>query len=174
MFSNPIFPIIAGMFAKRGEKAGHTSVSHLLHFATATIKHEISGMVMKISLALVAVGVLIFALIMIGRNVHEVLYLYDNGPLLSGLFFGLVSLACAAGLFVLFRDKNPLPQMESLSQEDTATHMAEKILNNFLEGLNKGLNEAPVKTEKVVIVEDDESALRDIKINDYRYSEVVH
>ncbi len=64
--------------------------------------------------------------------------------------------------------------MDSLSSEDPVNNMAEKILNNFLEGLNKGLNEAPVKTEKITIVEDDDSELRDIKINDYRYSEVVH
>ena len=161
------------MFAKRGERAGHNSVSHLLHFATDTIKQEISGLVLKISQALVATGVLIYSLIMIGRLVFESLQGYDHGPLLSGLFFGVVAVACFGGLFVLFKDRNPLPQTDSLSQDDPANHLAEKILNNFLEGLNKGLNEAPA-SEKVVIIEDDDSELRDIKIDDYRYSEIVH
>jgi len=173
MFSSSIIPILTENFAKKGEKAGHTSVSHLLHFATAIIKQEISGLVLKISLALVATGVLIFSLIMIGRVASDSLQGYDNGPLLSGIFFGVVSAACLGGLLVLFKDRNPLPQTDSLSQEDPANHLAEKILNNFLEGLNKGLNEAP-KAEKVVIIEDEDSDLRDIKISDYRYSEVVH
>ena len=149
-------------------------MSHLLNFATATIKHEISGLVLKISLALVATGVLIFSLIMVGRDVHESVQGLENGPLLSGIFFGGVSLLCFGGLLLLFKDKNPLPQADLLTHEDGMGQMAERILSNFLEGLNKGLNEAPVRTEKVVIVEDDETDLRDIKIDDYRYSEIVH
>ena len=110
---------------------------------------------------------------MVGRVVYESLQGYDNGPLLSGVFFAGVALACFGGLLALFKDKNPLPQTDSLSQDDPVNHLAEKILTNFLEGLSKGLNETPA-TPKVVIIEDDDSELRDIEIDDYRYSEIVH
>jgi len=170
-----ILPILTGLFARKGEKAGHSSVSHLLHFATATIKHELSAMILKISLALVATGVLIFSLIMIGRHINDAFQVYDNGPLLAGIFFGVVSAACFATLFLLFRDKSNLPEVsETASAGSGQIHeMAEKALHSFLAGLNSGLS-APSKTEKIEIIEDGESELRDTHIEDYSYSEIVH
>ena len=176
-FASSVLPLLSAVFAKKGEKAGHTSVSHLLHFATATIKHELSTLVLKISLALVATGVLIFSIIMIGRHVNDAFQVYyANGPLLAGLFFGFISVLCFAGLFLLFRDKGPPPETaDALSAEGSVHHMAHNVLHSFLSGLNEGLSEGhEIKKEKIVMVEDDESDLRDLNVEDYRNSEILH
>lgn len=175
-FAKSIFPLFTGLFAaKKVDKTGQGSVAHLLHFATATVKHELSKMVLKIALAIVASGVLIFSLIMVGRHINDALQVFDNGPLLSGLFFGFVSVVCFASLYLLFHDKNPPPITDSLSQgTHQVTETAEKILFSFLEGLNKGLSEQHQARQKVEVLEDEDSDLRDINIDDYRYSEIVH
>ena len=120
-FASSVLPLLSAVFAKKGEKAGHTSVSHLLHFATATIKHELSTLVLKISLALVATGVLIFSIIMIGRHVNDAFQVYyANGPLLAGLFFGFISVLCFAGLFLLYQPLKSLSKVNSTIQTTIA------------------------------------------------------
>lgn len=176
-FVKTVFPLIGGLFAGSQSKAGETSVSHLLHFATATVEHELSKLILKIALALVATGVLIFSLIMLGRLVNDSLQYYERGPIYSGVFFGAVSVVCFVGLFKLFKAKNPPPQaLDSLASESPLHHMAEKIFLNFFEGLNTGLNQVkqtgPV--EKVVVIEDDDLDLREINMDDYKHSDFKH
>lgn len=144
LFSKYILPIVSHFMAARGQNSHLSTQASMMHAVTDTVKKEISRLFLKIVFGLVATGVLIYSLIVLGQHAQYYMMLYDNGPLLSVLFFILVSALCAFILFKLFHKKEAEEDpFSSIFSSDETKFRLGKIYANFMAGLAEGLQEAP-------------------------------
>ncbi len=147
-FNKYIVPILTHFFKTRRQNSNMNSQASLLNIATETVKREISKIILKIVFGLVATGVLIYSLIVLGQHLQFYLLVYENGPLLSVLFFSILAVVCALILFKLFHKKETEedPFSKIFSSEEAKFRIG-KIYENFISGLADGIRESNA-TEK--------------------------
>lgn len=133
----PFLPLIMEFLTGRKDHGGLTAQVQLLSLVSSEVKKQLSSLILKIAAGLVATGVLIYSLIVLGQYFHAYLLTFENGPVFSSIFFAIVSVACIAGLFQLFRPEKPLPAVQDL-QDSVHNFSFEKIYANFLQGLTEG------------------------------------
>lgn len=146
--SKYLLPIVANFLSARSQNSKVSNQSTMLNAVSETVKKEISKMILKIVFGLVATGVLIYSLIVLGQHLQFYLLLYENGTVLSILFFSIVSILCVIMLFRLFNKKevNDDP-FSRLFSGDEAKFRLGKIYEQFMTGLAEGIKEGPPKDE---------------------------
>ena len=141
-FTKFILPIIMQFFSSRNSDTGMSSQALFLKAVTVTVKKEISGLILKIAFGLVATGVLIYSLVMLGQYVHTFLLLYNDGVLFSVLFFSLISIICVFAVVKLFYQKETAKDpFEAFSLTGNSGFSLEKIYSNFMTGLHTSLEQ---------------------------------
>ena len=165
-FSKLFMPILMQYFTSRTNDSGLTTQAKFLNAVTDTVKKEISELILKIVFGLVATGVLIYSLVILGQHFHAYLLLYNNGPLLAVLFFTLLAAACVFVVFKLFYQKQTSKDpFEFLLSKDQKQFSVEKIYNNFMSGLTDGLREHQVE---------EKTSHKNIEAADFKYSDTTH
>lgn len=143
-----LLPIVANFLSARSQNSKVSNQSTMLNAISETVKKEISKMILKIVFGLVATGVLIYSLIVLGQHLQFYLLLFDNGTVLSVLFFSIVSILCVIMLFRLFNKKEVKDDPFSrLFSGDEAKFRLGKIYEQFMTGLAEGIKEGPLKDE---------------------------
>ena len=158
-FNKYLLPIVSHFYKTRRQNSSMSSQASLINIVTDTVKREISRIILKIVFGLVATGVLIYSLIVLGQHLQFYLLVYENGPFLSVLFFSLLAIGCAFILFKLFHKKetegDPLSKLFS---SDEAKFRIGKIYENFISGLADGIRESNAaekrEQEKIASFED--------------------
>lgn len=140
-FSKVITSFFVKYFVNRSKDSLLNSQAAFLDMALAAIKKEITDLIFKIAMASVAVGVLIYSLIVLGQHFHAYMLIYEKGTLYSVLFYSLLSIACAFIVYRLFYDqKNPYNIFESFFLQKKEKNINfEKIYSLFLDGLSEGM-----------------------------------
>lgn len=165
-FGKLIMPIILRYLTNRANDSGFTAQAKFLNAVTDTVKKEISELILKIVLGLVATSVLIYSLVILGQHFHAYLLLYNNGPLLAVLFFVLLSAACVFTVFKLFYQRQTSTDpFEFLLSKDQKHFSVENIYNNFISGLADGLREH--QTEE-------KTSHKNIEDTGFKYSDTTH
>lgn len=165
-FSKLIMPILMRYLTNRASHSGFTTQAKFLSAVTDVVKKEISELILKIVFGLVATGVLIYSLVILGQHFHAYLLLYNNGPLLAVLFFTLLSAACVYVVFKLFYQKHTSTDpFEFLLSKDNKHFSVEAIYNNFMSGLTDGLREHQAE---------EKTSHKKIEDADFKYSDTTH
>lgn len=142
IFSKYLLPILSHFFSARSHKLKLSMQASVLNAVTDTVKKEISRLFLKIVFGLVATGVLIYSLVVLGQHLQFYLLLYDNGPLFSILFFSALSVVCMFLLFKLFYKKVAEEDpFSTLFSTDEAKFRLGKIYENFMSGLADGIRQ---------------------------------
>ncbi|AGH94867.1 hypothetical protein [Pseudobdellovibrio exovorus] len=146
----PLLPMILQSLTGKSDQAGNmVSQMQLLSLVSSEVKKQMSKLILKISFALVATGVLIYSLIILAQYAHTFMQTYENGPVFSVIFFAALTGLCVFGLFMMFREEPPPAPVKSF-QSLGRSFSFEKIYTNFLEGLAQGIehNQEVHRTEK--------------------------
>lgn len=144
----PFLPLIMESLTGLKNQNGMMSQVQLLNIVTNEIKKQISKLILKIAFGLVITGVLTYSLIVLGQYVHAYMLTFQDGRAFSTIFFSIISIACIAGLIQMFRPEKPETPMLDLKQS-VHNFSFEKIMNNFFEGLVKGVEEAQERHERM-------------------------
>lgn len=146
--SKYLLPIVSNFFSARTHNSKISSQSSMIKIVSETVRKEISKLILKIVFGLVATGILIYSLIVLGQHLQFYLLLYDNGTVLSVFFFSVVSVICVFFLFKLFHKKEVEEDpIAKLFTGDEAKFRLGKIYEQFMTGLAEGIQENPVTTE---------------------------
>lgn len=149
--SKYVLPIVSNFLRARNQSSKSSSQSTMLKVVTETVKNEISKLILKIVFGLVATGVLIYSLIVLGQHLQFYLLLYDNGTILSVFFFSIVSVVCVFLLFKLFSKKDVAEEdpFSKLFSGDEAKFRLGKIVEQFMAGMAEGMREEPISKEPI-------------------------
>lgn len=141
-FGKVIFSTFLKFFSDRNKNSILNSQALFLDAILAAVKKEISDLILKISVALVAVSVVIYSLIVIGQHFHAYMLIYEKGILFSVLFFSLLAIGCGFIIFKLFYEQDYRQNIfETLfSKKNSQNFNFEKLYTLFIEGLNEGLS----------------------------------
>lgn len=182
--SKYVLPIVSNFLSARSQNSKINSQSTMLKVVTEAVKKEISMLVLKIVFGLVATGVLIYSLIVLGQHLQFYLLLYNNGTVLSVLFFSIVSVVCVFLLLKLFHKKNVAEEdpFLKLFSGDEAKFRLGKIYEQFMSGMAEGIreipdSEAPVSQKSVsekLPSEDPNVRSKLEDYDDFRYSGRAH
>ena len=146
--SKYLLPIVSNFLSARSDNSKASSQSSMVRVVSETVRKEISKLILKIVFGLVATGVLIYSLIVLGQHLQFYLLLYDNGTVLSVFFFSVVSVVCVFLLFKLFHkteaEEDPISKLFS---GDEARFRLGKIYEQFMTGMAEGIRENPVSPE---------------------------
>lgn len=146
----PLLPMILQSLTGKNDQGGNmVSQVQLLSLVSSEVKKQMSKLILKISFALVATGVLIYSLIVLAQYAHTFMQTYENGPIFSVVFFAALTGLCVFGLFMMFREEPPSAPVQSFRSLGNSFSF-EKIYTNFLEGLAQGIehNQAVHKAEQ--------------------------
>lgn len=141
-FSKVIFSTFLKFFSDQNKNSILNSQALFLDAILAAVKKEISDLILKISVALVAVSLVIYSLIVIGQHFHAYMLIYEKGMLFSVLFFSLLAIGCGFTIFKLFYEQDYRQNVfETLfSKKKSQNFNFEKFYTLFIEGLNEGLS----------------------------------
>ncbi len=163
-----LLPIVSSFLSARTHSSKINSQSSMIKVVSETIRKEISKLILKIVFGLVATGVLIYSLIVLGQHLQFYLLLYDNGTVLSIFFFSIVSVLCVFLLFKLFHkaeaEEDPISKL--FSGNDAKFRLG-KIYEQFMAGMAEGIRENPVDAEP-------KSKARIDDFDDVEYSDKTH
>lgn len=165
-FSKYLLPIILQFFSSRINNSNLSSQTVMLNALTDTLKKEISGYILKVVFGLVATGVLIYSLVVLGQHFQTYLLLYNNGPTFSVLFFSLLAVVCVFTVFKLFYKKETSkdPFAAAASKEEKQSNIR-AVYSNFMSGMVDGLREG----------HEEKSRHKQIDDRDYnKYSDATH
>ena len=147
--SKYLLPIVSNFLSARTHNSKISSQSSMIKIVSETVRQEISKLILKIVFGLVATGVLIYSLIVLGQHLQFYLLLYDNGAILSVFFFSVLSVVCVYLLFKLFYKKEIKDDpIANLFSGDEAKFRLGKIYEQFMTGMAEGIRESPVGTEQ--------------------------
>lgn len=144
----PLLPLIMESLTGHKNQNGVMSQVQLLQIVTTEVKKQISKLILKIAFGLVATGVLIYSLIVLGQYVHSYLLTYTDGVAFSAIFFAIVSIGCIISLIQMFRPEKPETPILDL-KESVHNFSFEKIVDNFFDGLAKGVQEAQQRHDRM-------------------------
>jgi hypothetical protein len=141
-----ILPFITEfLFIHKGQSGAATDIQ-VINLVTGVVKKELSSMILKIAVALVATSLLIYSLIILTQYLHAYMLVWENGPLFSVLFFSGLSAVCLFAVYKLFGEQEPVSQI--FENKGVANSLGlDKVLNNFLEGLTTGMQQAQQQHE---------------------------
>lgn len=163
-----LLPIVSNFLSARTHSSKISSQSSMIKVVSETVRKEISKLILKIVFGLVATGILIYSLIVLGQHLQFYLLLNDNGTVLSVLFFSIVSIVCVFLLFKLFHkaeaDDDPISKLFS---GDEAKFRLGKIYEQFMAGMAEGIRENPVTAEP-------KSSAKIDEFDDVEYPEKIH
>lgn len=143
----PLLPLFLESITGRKDQGGLVAQVQLLNIITNEVKKQISKLILKIAFGLVASGVLIYSLIILGQYLHAYMLTFQDGQAFSMIFFGLVSVGCIAALIQMFRPEKTVTPIRTL-QDSVHSFSFEKILTNFMEGLTQGVEQAQQRADE--------------------------
>ena len=141
-----LLPVFAEAF--RSNSALNSAVTESKNMFQAAIREEVLSLAMKIFAGLILCSVIIFSLISVGQQANILMLTLENGPYLSMIVFACVAIACGAGLFYIFYKPKSVVTTPPL---DLGINL-QRILLNFYDGLNAGIEKSMRKKE---VVEDE-------------------
>lgn len=176
-FGKSFFSMYVKFFTDKKKDTILEFQAELIDTAIAAIRKEIIELIFKITVALVAVGLLLYSLIILAQHFHAYMLIYEKGILFSVLFFSALSVGCIYTISKLFLDQKMNQNIfksifsKTSSQKNSQNINFEKLLVNFVDGLNKGLNdgfnqELKAKVKVGVRVDIKENEELELKIND--------
>jgi hypothetical protein len=107
----------------------------------SALREEIQSAAFKVICGIILSSVMIFSLIVLGAHMNYVLNNQEMGPYPSMLVFGVIAALCFGLLFYTFKDKKAKRKEVAVNQPLFGTNM-QRILIQFLDGLNEGVEEA--------------------------------
>lgn len=145
--TNVIIPLVIeffmGHFGSRKDGSGINAQVQLFNMVTSVVKKEISSLILKVAAAIVATGILLYSLIVLGQHLHAYMLLWENGPVFSVIVFAAIAIVCVGSLYLLFGEKKPVQQVfQSPTVAQQASFNLEKLYMNFVDGLAKGVAES--------------------------------
>lgn len=165
-FSKLIWPVLLQFFSMKSKSSAMNSEMLLLNAVTENIKKEIYLLIVRIMAGLVATGIIIYSLVVLGQHFNTFLLMYDRGPQFSVLFFTVLTVVCSYSLYRLFYGNATVKKsaQTAIAAEESESSVT-KIFTNFMAGLGEGLEENS-KTEK--------SSYKRIESKLFRDSESTH